>query len=611
MLLLACTLLVVFYAVNAASISSAERRMLRDLDLTARAFSRLIQDRNRALAEKARFLSSDHAYRQIYGFGERADLETVSANHQRRIGADLMLLLDFSGNALANTLNPGQSTIPDAVHRLLSRAIDSDNGEADVIALIGNEAYQLVMVPLYAPDPVAMVVLGFRVDLQFAEGLKRDTDNTEVALFFDRGEAGTLMAACTLDAAHCSALEQANTQTDGVWNIAGDRYLTRLLPIGAANSGMRAILQRSVDAELAGYYQLRARLLSIFAMSLLFAVAGAAGFSRLVTRPVSLLVGGVRRIADGDYTTRVTLHQRDELGQLADSFNAMSQGLAERDEVRSLLGKVVSPQIADELLSREIELGGEEIEATILFSDIRDFTSISESQSPQAVIRMLNDYLTEMNGVIESHQGVVDKYIGDAIMALYGAPLRHEDSAGNAIRTALDMLDVVQTFNASRRERGEVCIEIGIGINTGSVVAGNMGSISRLNYTVLGDAVNLASRLEGLCKFYCVPVITSGYTAARAKKVVFRELDRVRVKGRSEPVTLLQPLRALPSEHASYLGALQTYRDQDWLGAQAMFAELWHTTHDALYEVYADRCERFVASPPAPSWDGAYSFDQK
>ncbi|MEM0953113.1 MAG: adenylate/guanylate cyclase domain-containing protein [Pseudomonadota bacterium] len=611
MLLLVGTLLVVFYAVNAASIGNAERRMQRDLDLTARAFMRLIEQRNQSLADKARFLSSDHAYRQIYGFGEREDLETVSANHQRRIKADLMLLLDFSGEALANTLSPGDATPPEAVSHLLATAMASDSGEASTISLIGDLAYQLVMVPLYAPDPVAMVVLGFIVDLPLAEGLKRDTDNTEIALLFDRGEQEVLMAACTLDAMHCAALERLDTHVNGVWDVAGDPYLTRLLPLGNAEGGGRAVLQRSVDAELASYFQLRERLLLIFAVSLVIAMAGAAGFSRLVTRPVSLLVQGVQQIAAGDYAARVKLRQRDELGQLAESFNQMSQGLAERDQVRSLLGKVVSPQIADELMSREIELGGEEIEATILFSDIRDFTSISESHTPQAIIHLLNDYLTEMNAIIEAHDGVVDKYIGDAIMALFGAPLQRKDSARSAMQTGLDMLDAMKTLNALRQQRNELPIDIGIGINTGKVVAGNMGSISRLNYTVLGDAVNLASRLEGLCKFYAVPIIAADSTAAAAADVTCRELDRVRVKGRSEAVTLMQPLQALPPEHSRYLVALQAYREGCWREAQAMFAELSLSAEDPFYAVYAQRCQRFAESPPDADWDGVFTFQRK
>lgn len=610
-LLLAGTLLVVFYAVNAASVNDARQRMQRDLDVTARAFERLLDERSQALAEKARFLSSDHAYRQIYGFGEREDLETVSRNHQRRIKADLMLLLDFTGRALANTLEPGQASAPEAVQRLLLKALAGDSGEAGAIGLIRDEPYQLVMVPLYAPDPVAMVVLGFRVDLALAEGLKRDTNNTEIALLFDRGEQNVLMAACTLDAIHCAALEQFDDQVNGVWALAGDPYLTRVLPLGDEIGGGRAVLQRSVDAELAAYYVLRNRLLLIFALSLLLAIAGAAGFSRIVTRPVSLLVQGVRRIAAGDYSTRVELQQRDELGQLADSFNHMSEGLAERDKVRNLLGKVVSPQIADELMSRNIELGGEEVEATILFSDVRDFTSISESHSPQAIIRLLNDYLTEMNAIIEAHHGVVDKYIGDAIMALFGAPLRHPDSAGNALRTALDMLDALEAINNRRKQRGEVPVSIGIGINTGSVVAGNMGSMSRLNYTVLGDAVNLASRLEGLCKFYCVPVIAASATALASEDIVFRELDRVRVKGRSEAVSLVQPLRRLPPEYDAYRQAMAAYQARHWRDAHEQFLRLVDQVGDGFYRVYAERCRQFMQSPPDADWDGAFVFHRK
>jgi adenylate cyclase len=260
-------------------------------------------------------------------------------------------------------------------------------------------------------------------------------------------------------------------------------------------------------------------------------------------------------------------------------------------------------------------LGGEEVEATILFSDIRSFTDISEKMAPQQVIRMLNYYLTEMNRIIEDNQGVVDKYIGDAIMAIFGAPLAHTDSPGNAVRSALAMQAAMVDVNGYFRERRIPEFSIGIGINSGTVVAGNMGSMSRLNYTVLGDAVNLASRIEGLCKPYGVPIVISETTRAACPDVVCRELDRVTVKGKSRPVTLFQPLQARTEAGLNalekYQRALDGYRGRDWALARRLFEELQRDEPATLYQIYLDRIAHFLEHPPGDDWDGVFAYSTK
>ena len=217
------------------------------------------------------------------------------------------------------------------------------------------------------------------------------------------------------------------------------------------------------------------------------------------------------------------------------SFNQMSAGLAERDRVRDLLGKVVSPAIASELLRKKVTLGGEQREVTVLFSDLRNFTRMSEGLDPEEMLAILNHYFTRMAGIVEKHGGVVDKYVGDALMALFGAPVASTDDADRALRAALEMTTALDELNQQWHRRGLPTVGVGIGINTGVVVAGNMGSEKRLNYTVIGDGVNLASRLEELTKTpdYESRVIVSGATLAKAKeKYRTRRLGEVAVKGK-------------------------------------------------------------------------------
>jgi adenylate cyclase len=256
---------------------------------------------------------------------------------------------------------------------------------------------------------------------------------------------------------------------------------------------------------------------------------------------VQRLAAGARRIEAGDYQQSVAIPLHDEIGALAQAFNGMAKGLAEKERVRNLLGKVVSPEVASELLKGDIELGGEEREVTVLFSDVRGFTSLCEGQSPKQVLSLLNDYFSAITAVIEANGGVVDKFIGDAVMALFGAPVAQADSAERALRTAFGMEQALVKVNADFAARGLPPLAIGIGINTGKVVAGNMGSPSRLNYTVIGDGVNLASRLEGLTKQHGATIIVSEACARAAPGFTYRELGVVQVKGRQEPVRIFVP----------------------------------------------------------------------
>src|SRR5262249_18832694 len=221
-------------------------------------------------------------------------------------------------------------------------------------------------------------------------------------------------------------------------DLGGEAFVTRIASLGGGD-GVIAVLQRSLAEALRPYRALEIDLVLLFSSGILLTVVVGAIIARSVTRSVLLLAASARKVEGGDYTQRIEIRQADEIGKLAASFNEMVKGLEERDRVRSLLGKVVSPAVAHELLRKEIELGGEEREVTVLFSDVRNFTTLAESRGPQETVSLLNAYLTRMSGVVEAHGGVVDKYVGDALMALFGAPLRNDDDPARAVRAALGM----------------------------------------------------------------------------------------------------------------------------------------------------------------------------
>jgi adenylate cyclase len=232
------------------------------------------------------------------------------------------------------------------------------------------------------------------------------------------------------------------------------------------------------------------------------------------------------------------IHTGDELEDLAIGFNTMVDGLQERDKLRTTFGKYMTQTVIEHLMNGKVQLGGETLTVTILFSDIRGFTTISEEMNDaQALVALLNEYFTEMVSIIIQEDGVVDKYIGDAIMAVFGAPVSKPDDAVRAVRAAMRMRLALAELNQRLVLRGVSPLRTGIGIHTGEVVAGNIGSEQRMEYTVIGDAVNLASRLETSTKELQVDVLISEDTYELVKNTCeTRPIGQITVKGRVEPV---------------------------------------------------------------------------
>jgi adenylate cyclase len=286
-----------------------------------------------------------------------------------------------------------------------------------------------------------------------------------------------------------------------------------------------------------------------------------------------------------------------------------------------LFGQYVPPELVDQMArdpGRYTMEGRSEV-LTVLFSDIRGFTTIAEGLNPRDLSQLLNEYLTAMSNVIGEHRGTLDKYIGDAIMAFWGAPVAEPDHAARAVNAAMAMQAKLVPLNATFRARGWPELSIGVGINTGPMSVGDMGSKLRKAYTVMGDAVNLASRLEGLTKHYGTGIIVGEATRKAMAGIVFRELDRVRVKGKDEPVAIFEPIgsegsigKAKQEELRLWQQMLKVYRAQDWDQADVALLNLRRLHPNALlYGLYAERITQHRTRPPAPSWDGVTVFEEK
>jgi adenylate cyclase len=272
--------------------------------------------------------------------------------------------------------------------------------------------------------------------------------------------------------------------------------------------------------------------------------------SRSLTRPVNSLVEATGRVEEGDFDARVEVTSIDEMGTLARAFNDMTHGLALKEQYRGVLDKVVSRDIAEELLKGEVKLGGEKREVSVLFADITGFTTITDGMSPPDVIALLNECMERLTDVVEREGGVVDKYVGDQVMALFGAPVTRGHDSLRAVRAAMGMQRAMAELNEERARRGERPLEVSIGINTGQVMAGNMGSPSRLNYTVLGDGVNLASRVEGYAPSAGV-LITDRTFAQVSEYVRVQDAGMVQLRGFAQAVQLYQVLDVAELPEAS------------------------------------------------------------
>ncbi|MFQ5415910.1 MAG: adenylate/guanylate cyclase domain-containing protein [Myxococcota bacterium] len=613
----------VLLAVNTANVSEARRHIDEALKLTASAFNRSLQVREQILREKARLLSADFAFKEAAATGDHATLLSALENHRHRVGADVMMLLELSSQVLADTLHTDAQGTPSPVLPLISEAMDSEFGEASTIQFLDGMPYQLVAVPLFTPEPTAWIVIGFAIHDAFARELQQET-NTHVSLV--RRESGQWNTFCSTLSIPAQRFLEASltgphheTREIVTLELDGDAYVSWLTPMSDVGIELVVVLQRSLHDALQPFLRLRTVLLLVFAIGIALSLVGGILLASRVTRPVAVLVSGARRIEAGNYTDLVDVEQHDELGSLAASFNHMMKGLAERDQVRDMLGRVVSPQIAEELLSKKIELGGEERTVSVFFTDIRDFTTVSEHEEPQRLVKILNTFLTGVSTAIEKHGGVVEEYMGDGVKALFGAPVQHEDDAVRSVRASLELQRSMTAINAEIQELGGAPLTIGVGVNTGVVVVGKMGSISRLKYTVVGDGVNLASRLEGLTKRYGVGIVVSETTREKCPEIRFREIDRVQVKGRRAPVVLFEPVghdeevtaeqcRRIDLHHT----ALGHYRAGDWAAAAVGFGELASLEPETqLFALYLERIERLRREPRNPDWDGTFRFDEK
>jgi adenylate cyclase len=298
------------------------------------------------------------------------------------------------------------------------------------------------------------------------------------------------------------------------------------------------------------------------------------------------------------------------------------EDISSEKRLKSTMSRYMDPGIADRLLAAGTDLlGGQDIEATVLFSDIRGFTTLTEQLGPQGTVALLNEYFTLMVDCLQQEGGMLDKFIGDAVMAAFGIPVPHEDDPDRAVRTAIAMLNTLDKWNRQRTSEGKLPVNIGIGLNTDRVVSGNIGSQKRMDFTIIGDGVNLAARLESACKQYGAKLLISEFTFHKLKGTYrTREIDLAVVKGKTKPVAVVEVLDFHDEESfpniVDVLGlfkdGLAKYRARRWDEATRLFREALELhPHDTPCHIHIERAEYLRNNPPPDDWDGAWVLESK
>jgi adenylate cyclase len=510
----------------------AQRTLNRELLTTGEALDGLLNDRATRLQTNSILLASDFALKSIIathfdpGSYDPATLASAALSYQDRIGVDLFWITDEAGTVLVSTTgNQDGRSITDLSP--IREALETEEATA-AVAIVDDILFQLVAVPVFAPDVVGFLLLGQAVDDQVAARLKRATGSD---ISFLSGEQ-VLASSWPRERRKRSLLAE------------DERFLSLEVPIESRlPQPLVALMQRSYDEALAPLRSLQLRIVLIGSAALVGGLLIGMGLAGGITSPLRSLVAGMREVLKGNLQYRSRIQRDDEVGFLAQSFNEMVSGLEERERIRDTFGRFVSHGVAEAVLAGRVPLAGEQREVSILFQDIRGFTALSERLEPATLLKLLNQFFTEVVAAVEAEGGVVKQFLGDGVMALFGAPQAHADHAERAVRAAVGILRRLRTLNDQLQEQGMAPLEIGIGIHSGAVVAGLIGPDNRVEYGVVGDAVNLASRVEALTKELHATILVSREIAMQlGSAFALGRTASLSVKGRTQPVEVIEIL---------------------------------------------------------------------
>jgi adenylate cyclase len=544
------------YAVVAAFVRSSARQHVEDeLRLASTLFARQLDDRTRQLVTATRLLSGDFALKTAVATADHATTASVLDNHRQRVDADILILASLDGAVVADTQRPARHGAPFPASRLLEEAEAGRQG-SDVVAIDGR-LYRLTVVPLMAPEPIAWLAAGFAIDDRIAADLARLSGLQVSFVAHEGGQAA--VHASTLAAGDREALARQlpSGRKAGVLELDGGEHLLRIEPVG---QNVVVVLQRPLAQALAPYDRLLLILLVVAVAGVVLALLGATLVARRVSRPVLTLARGARRVAAGDFTTSVAIRQRDELGELASTFNEMVGGLRERERVRDELERTArlkrffSPPLADALSAGdESLLASHRREITVVFCDLRGFTAFAEAADAEEVMRLLREYHEAVGPLVFRYEGTLERFTGDGLMVFFNDPVPCPDPAARAVRMAVAMRDAVATLLQTWRRRGHL-LGFGAGIAMGYATIGRIGFEGRFDYAAIGTVTNLSARLCQEARDGQILVSQQVYVEIESL-VEAKAVGPLALRGFAKPVPVYDVLGLRPEPTPTAVGA--------------------------------------------------------
>jgi len=531
------------------------RTLSRDLRTTGQVFESLLKERGERLQTNSILLASDFALKRVFATHfdpDSYDAETLASaglSYRQRLGVQLVWMTDEAGTLLAASPKKRGTGASLASFAPLKEALETQAAAAAVVEVDG-ELFQMVAVPVFGPDVIGFLMLGQIIDDAVAARLKGDTHSDVTFLtgskVFASSWSSSAQARLQSPAQLSALLRERDPRNPARLTIGNESYLSLVVPIGAhLSQPLYALIQGSYDKALAPLHALQWRIAIIGAAALAGTLLTGIILAGGITGPVRTLVKSMHEIVRGNLHHRTRIDRNDEIGFLARSFNEMVDGLEEREHIRHTFGRFVSRDVAEAVLNGRVPLAGQRLEVSILFQDIRGFTALSERLDPVALLRMLNQFFTEVVAAVEAEGGVVKQFTGDGVMALFGAPEIRADHTQRAVRAALGIVKRLDSLNALLHKDGIPPLQIGVGIHTGEVVAGLIGPDERVEYGVVGEPVNLASRIEALTKDLAATILVSKEIATRlGSEFVLGRVALLPIKGKSQPVEVVEVLAA-------------------------------------------------------------------
>jgi adenylate cyclase len=559
--LIVALLLATLWVTGVAVSGWVERSLKRQFDATGEVYRGLMAERAARLLGETSLLAGDFALKRAIATYDPDTLLSVAQNHRNRIGVTLLWIADENGRLLAASGRGADADKPLTALVPLAQAMGTE-APAVAVTEVGHGLVQLVAVPVFGPDPIGYLLAGEAIDDATAHQLQANSGPavsflTSTRLFasswptaerdqlFPGGAIGSPLLQAQLAHAGNTPDKERSTFLLG---LRGDRLLSILIPVEAQlPAPLFALVQDSYDRARGPLAALPRWIAVIGAAALLGALLVGGVIAAGIAAPVQALVAAMRRVLAGDFGQRLRLRREDEIGFLAHSFNEMVAGLAERERIKDTFGSFVSRDVAAAVLSGQLPLDGERRDVTVLFQDVRGFTTIAEQTDARMLVRIVNRLFAEMAAAVEAQGGIIRVFTGDGVMALFGAPVVYADHAARAVRAGLDMLARLPAMNAELEAEHLPALRIGVGIATGEVIVGRMGADQRSEYNVVGDAANLASRVEGLNKELGTAMLVSAATAARLNaEFVLGRREVLAVKGKEHPVEVVEVLGAAP-----------------------------------------------------------------